>query len=106
MLNSGLPPVQTSERQRVKLYYGTSRRNTTAYADLQAGWKDQHGVETVNVFSDDGKGYIQNVFQELEGDFDGSKTCAVLVGQKEMCEAIIKFLVSKGVSKDHIMQNF
>ena len=106
MEDSGLSPVQTSERQRVKLYYGTSRRDTTAYADLQAGWKDDHGVETVNVFSDDGKGYIQNVFQELEGNFDGSKTCAVLVGQKEMCEAITKFLESKGINKDHIMLNF
>ncbi len=98
--------MQTSERQRVKLYYGTSRRDSTAYADLQASWKDDYGVETVNVFSDDGKGYIQNVFQELEGDFDGSKTCAVLVGQKEMCEAITKFLESKGVSKDRILLNF
>lgn len=39
-------------------------------------------------------------------DFDPSKTCAVMVGHKEMCEAVTKILESKGVSKEHILLNF
>lgn len=39
-------------------------------------------------------------------DFDGSKACAVMVGHKEMCEAVTKVLESKGVAKEHILLNF
>ena len=39
-------------------------------------------------------------------DFEPSETCAVMVGHKEMCEAVTKVLESKGVSKDHILLNF
>lgn len=39
-------------------------------------------------------------------DSDPSKTCAVMVGHKEMCEAVTKILESKGVSKEHILLNF
>jgi len=59
-----------------------------------------------------------NVFDELQqcmnlkmllqggADFDGSKACAVMVGHKEMCEAVTKVLESKGVAKEHILLNF
>ena len=39
-------------------------------------------------------------------EFEPTKTCAVMVGHKEMCEAVTKILESKGVSKDHILLNF
>lgn len=38
--------------------------------------------------------------------FEPSKTCAVMVGHKEMCEAVTKILESKGVAKEHILLNF
>ena len=41
-----------------------------------------------------------------EGVQDASKACAVLVGQKEMCQAVTEMLVQHGVSKDHILLNF
>lgn len=39
-------------------------------------------------------------------EFEPSKTCAVIVGHKEMCEAVTKILESKGVAKEHILLNF
>ena len=37
---------------------------------------------------------------------DGSSTCAVLVGQKEMCQAVTELLLKQGVSKDNVLLNF
>ena len=37
---------------------------------------------------------------------DGSSTCAVLVGQKEMCQAVTDLLLQQGVSKDKVLLNF
>ena len=39
-------------------------------------------------------------------EFEPSKTCAVMVGHKEMCEAVTKILESKGVAKENILLNF
>lgn len=39
-------------------------------------------------------------------EFEPSKACAVMVGHKEMCEAVTKVLESKGVAKEHILMNF
>lgn len=39
-------------------------------------------------------------------DFDASTACAVMVGHKEMCQAVTKVLESKGVAKEHILMNF
>lgn len=39
-------------------------------------------------------------------EFEPTKTCAVMVGHKEMCEAVTKILESKGMSKEHILLNF
>ena len=41
-----------------------------------------------------------------EPEFEASKTCAIMVGHKEMCEAVTKVLESRGVSKEHILMNF
>lgn len=49
-------------------------------------------------------GFLSVLQQGLE--FEPSKTCAVMVGHKEMCEAVTKILESKGVSKEHILLNF
>ena len=37
---------------------------------------------------------------------DGSSACAVLVGQKEMCQAVTELLLQQGLSKDHVLLNF
>lgn len=39
-------------------------------------------------------------------DFDPSKTCAVMVGHKQMCEAVTKILTDRGVAKENILLNF
>lgn len=50
--------------------------------------------------------FIRNLSLQNGLDFDPSKTCAVMVGHKEMCEAVTEILESKGVSKEHILLNF
>jgi hypothetical protein len=37
---------------------------------------------------------------------DGAKTCAVLVGQKEMTTAVIEALEGAGVAKERCIMNF
>ncbi|KAL3130519.1 hypothetical protein ABBQ38_008334 [Trebouxia sp. C0009 RCD-2024] len=109
---SGISPIKAliesnelQGRQEVRLYYGTRNSDATAYSDLDESWKSV-GVDTVHVYSDEDKGYVQDVFSQNGLDFDPSKTCAVMVGHKEMCEAVTKILESKGVSKEHILLNF
>lgn len=41
-----------------------------------------------------------------DGLEDGSRACAVLVGQKEMCLTVTDLLVSKGIDKGNILLNF
>lgn len=111
---SGISPIKAliesdelkaHDRKDVRLYYGTSNSDTTAYMNLDESWKAA-GVETVHVFSDDDKGYVQDFFSQNEPEFEASKTCAIMVGHKEMCEAVTKVLESRGVSKEHILMNF
>ena len=56
--------LQAHDRKDVRLYYGTSNSDTTAYINLDESWKAA-GVETVHVFSDDDKGYVQDVFSQV-----------------------------------------
>jgi len=48
----------------VRLYYGTRNTGATAYSDLDDSWKAA-GVDTVHVYSDDNKGYVQDIFSEV-----------------------------------------
>lgn len=50
--------LQLSERASVKLYYGTRAQTTTPFQEAAAGWATA-GVELVNVYSSDKKGYVQ-----------------------------------------------
>ena len=51
-------------RQEVRLYYGTRNSDATAYSDLDDSWKSV-GVDTVHVYSDEDKGYVQDVFSQV-----------------------------------------
>lgn len=51
-------------RQDVRLYYGTRNTEATAYSDLDDSWKSV-GVDTVHVYSDDNKGYVQDVLSQV-----------------------------------------
>lgn len=48
----------------MRLYYGTRNMEATAYSDLDDSWKAA-GVSTVHVYSDDAKGYVQDIFSEV-----------------------------------------
>ena len=56
--------VQTHDRKDIRLFYGTKNTDTTAYSDLDGSWKAA-GVETTHVYSDDDKGYVQDVFSKV-----------------------------------------
>lgn len=51
-------------RQDIKLYYGTRNTDATAYSDLDDNWKSV-GVDTVHVYSDDNKGYVQDILSQV-----------------------------------------
>lgn len=51
-------------RKDVRLYYGTRNSEATAYSDLEGSWKSA-GVDTVHVYSDDDKGYVQDILSQV-----------------------------------------
>jgi len=57
--------VQAHDRKDIRLYYGTRNSEATAYSDLDDGWKAA-GVDTVHVYSDDDKGYVQDIFSKVK----------------------------------------
>lgn len=56
--------IQAHDRKDVRLYYGTRNTGATAYSDLDDSWKAA-GVDIVHVYSDDNKGYVQDVFSQV-----------------------------------------
>lgn len=56
--------IQAHDRKDVRLYYGTRNTGATAYSDLDDSWKAA-GVDIVHVYSDDDKGYVQDVFSKV-----------------------------------------
>ncbi len=112
---SGIAPIaaliesgglQASKRRDVRLYYGTANRGATALADRVPAWADAHGVRTVHVFSDEGEDYVQDAFAKSGGLADGSRTAAVLCGQREMCDAVKALLAEAGVPEENVLLNF
>lgn len=89
----------------VKLYYGTRAASSTAFADTIPAWKEA-GIEVVHVYSEDGKGYVQDVFMADGPLPNGARTGIVLVGQKQMVEAVTEFAIGQGVDKERILLNF
>ena len=112
---SGIAPIaaliesgalQAAKRRDVRLYYGTANREATAFADRAGVWADQYGVRTINVYSDDGEDYIQDVFAASGGLADASRAAAVLCGQREMCDAVKGLLGEAGVPAEAVLLNF
>ena len=56
--------MQMHDRKDIRLFYGTKNTDTTAYSDLDDSWKAA-GVQTIHVYSDDNKGYVQDVFSKV-----------------------------------------
>ncbi|GMH41348.1 hypothetical protein BSKO_09258 [Bryopsis sp. KO-2023] len=113
---SGISPVkaliesgalQTGDRKDSILFYGARNKALMAMSDSLSSWEDL-GVKVVPVFSEEGKGYVQNVFdgekENLMGD--PASTGVILCGQKEMCQAVTEMMTEAGVDKEKILLNF
>lgn len=48
----------------MRLYYGTFNEDATAYMDAVKQWEEL-GVKITTVYSDRGKGYVQDVFAQV-----------------------------------------
>lgn len=57
-------------RQDVRLYYGTRNIDATAYSDLDDNWKSV-GVDIVHVYSDENKGYVQDILSQVSLTLSG-----------------------------------
>lgn len=117
---SGISPIkaliesgalQAGERRDVRLYYGVRSPAAMAYSALLPGWEKDHGVKVIPVYSEGGKGYVQDAFASdggaagLGGGSSGG-VGAVLCGQKDMAVAINEALEGAGVDKERILTNF
>lgn len=116
---SGISPVRSliesgalAGRPDVRLFFGTRSAEHTAYGDLAAGsWKSEHGVKEVHHVYSEGEGgiYVQDAFFGKLGGLNGAepgKTAAVMVGQKEMAQALRDGLAAAGVSPEAVLTNF
>ena len=64
LYNIPRPPSQPTKRDKVVLYYGARNADQMAYADQLNDWKEA-GVAVVPVMSEDGNGYVQDVFKAV-----------------------------------------
>ena len=127
--------MQADKRKSVRLFYGTHDPESTAYREAFADW-EAAGVQIMSVFSADGKGYVQDVFEKVwalrakpaciecisrtgpclhvqlclalqENEIsEGSSVAVILCGHKEMCQAITKQMQDVGVATERILTNF
>lgn len=58
--------MQADKRRKVKLFWGTHDADSTAYKDNISEW-EAAGVQVVPVYSADGNGYVQDVFEKVSG---------------------------------------
>ena len=56
--------LQADKRKSVKLFYGTHDPESTAYREAFADW-EAAGIQIMSVFSADGTGYVQDVFEKV-----------------------------------------
>jgi len=112
---SGISPVKAliesgaldaSSRRQVRLYYGARNPSAMAYGDKLAQWEADYGIRVVPVYSEQGKGYIQDVFAGDGVPEGAGHMAAVLCGQKGMAEAVTEILSAAGVDKSAILLNF
>lgn len=97
--------LQTSERKDVRLYYGTVAPESTAYQADVAAWKDLN-VEVVNVYSNGEGYYVQDAFAKGPPLAEGAVAGALVIGQKEMFQAVSEQLALAGVPSERILTNF
>lgn len=97
--------LQAGQRRDVRLYYGARTLDHMAFKDRIPEW-ERAGVKVVKVLSEEGEGYVQEVFEKETGISDWEGVAAVLCGQKGMCEAVTGLLTGKGVPKEDILLNF
>lgn len=111
---SGITPIkaliesgalQAEKRKSVRLFWGTQNSEMTPYQDTIAKW-EASGVDVVPVYSADGKGYVQDVFEQENEMKDGSAVAVILCGHKDMTEKISKQMQAAGVDKEKILLNF
>ncbi|KAF5832117.1 hypothetical protein DUNSADRAFT_12128 [Dunaliella salina] len=102
VIESGV--LEVSKRKDVRLYYGTKSEDATPYLELIPAW-NALGVKVNLVHSGDSKNYVQDAFskdpKKLE---DPASVGVLLVGQKDMCQAVTGMLKEQGVQQ--IMLNF
>ena len=55
---------QAASRDKVVLYYGVRNAEHMAYADQLDAWREA-GVQVVPVLSEEGHGYVQDVFKAV-----------------------------------------
>lgn len=113
---SGISPIKAviesgkldcSKRSSVTLYYGARNPGVMAYSDLFDVWKNEYGIKIIPVYSEEGKGYVQDVFVKNGGiSSNGSDVAALLCGHKGMAEAITEVMTAAGVPKESILLNF
>ena len=56
--------MQVEKRHAVRLYYGTKNESHTAFRASIAEWQEM-GVTVKHVYSDEDRGYVQQVFKEV-----------------------------------------
>lgn len=60
---------QADKRKKVRLFWGTKSPEMTPYKDIIPEW-EARGVQVVSVYSADGNGYVQDVFEQVMPLFD------------------------------------
>lgn len=110
---SGISPIKAviesgllGLRKDIRLYYGVRNASHMAFKESIPSWEMDYGVRTIPVYSDDKKGYVQDVFAANPDIENWQGVAAVLCGQKGMCEGVTDLLTAKGVAKEHILLNF
>ena len=112
---SGISPIKAliesgrlnpQNRSQITLYYGARTLDAMAFRHSIPTWEKEHGIRIIPVFSEQGQGYVQDVFKASGGVEQGKSVAAVLCGQKDMAVAVTEFLTSAGVPKEHILLNF
>lgn len=102
--------LESSKRKHVHLFYGTKNQELTAYQDQISAW-EAAGVKVTQVFSGDGKQYVQTALEAalksglIPAGSEG-RVGVLLCGHKDMCTAVSTVLTELGVSKDNILLNF
>lgn len=90
----------------VRLWIGSRTAAHLPYADRFGAW-ERAGVKVTPVFSQGlGGCYVQDAFAATWGVRDPATTGSIMVGQKQMAEALNGMLTAAGVPKERIITNF